>query len=480
MQSSPWTRPEKRPPVLFSSLEFLVLFLPLTLVVALRLHGQPLLRWIALASVVFYAFAGHWWFIVPMLVTTVVDFWVAIVIEGTRAPGRRRALLAVSLAGNLGLLAYFKYGGLLARTADAGVAALGLPALTHVTRWFDVVLPAGISFYTFQTLSYIVDVWRGTAPAERNFVRFAGFVSFFPHLVAGPLTRHHQLIPQLGRIAATGITPRWRAGILLFCVGLCKKVLLADRLGNLVDPLLAAPLELDAARAWLALLGYALQIYFDFSGYTDMAIGLGRLFGIELPQNFNSPYRAVSPSDFWRRWHMTLSAWLRDYLYITLGGNRCSPARRRLNLMVTMILGGLWHGASWTFAAWGTWHGLMLVAHQAGAARWERLPVVWQRNLTFLLMTLGWVFFRAETFEQAGGWFAALGGLGPGGGPWTGDVGLLLALVVTGLCIVRLCPNSLELPLERLPAAPQVGLAAATATALVLMNYGSKFLYFQF
>ena len=466
--------------MLFSSLEFLILFLPLTLAVALRLRGQPLLRWIALTSVIFYAFAGHWWFIVPMLVTTVVDYWVAIVIEQTRAPGRRRALLAISLAGNLGLLAYFKYAGLLARTVEAGAVTLGLPPLLYVTRWFDVILPAGISFYTFQTLSYIIDVWRGAAPAERNFVRFAGFVSFFPHLVAGPLTRHHQLIPQLARIAETGIDPRWRAGILLFCVGLCKKVLLADRLGNLVDPLLAPPMELDAARAWLALGGYALQIYFDFSGYSDMAIGLGRLFGIELPQNFNSPYKATSPSDFWRRWHMTLSAWLRDYLYITLGGNRCSPARRRVNLMVTMILGGLWHGANWTFAAWGTWHGLMLVMHQANAERWERLPVAWQRNVTFFLMTLGWVFFRAETFPQAAHWFAALAGFGAGAGSWTTEATALLVLVALGVLIARLAPNSMELPLERLPALRQAGLAAATATALVLMNYSSKFLYFQF
>jgi alginate O-acetyltransferase complex protein AlgI len=465
--------------VLFSSLEFLVLFLPPTLAVALRLHGQPLLRWIALTSVVFYAFAGHWWFIVPMLVTTVVDYWVAIVIEQTRGPARRRMLLAVSLAGNLGLLAYFKYGGLLARTVEGGFAAAGLP-VAHITRWFDVILPAGISFYTFQTLSYIIDVWRGAAPAERNFVRFAGFVSFFPHLVAGPLTRHHQLIPQLARIAEKGIIPRWRTGTLLFCVGLCKKVLLADRLGNLVDPLLATPMELDASRGWLALFGYALQIYLDFSGYSDMAIGLGRLFGIELPQNFNSPYKSVSPSDFWRRWHMTLSAWLRDYLYITLGGNRCSPARRRVNLMATMVLGGLWHGANWTFAAWGTWHGLMLVLHQATASRWERLPIVWQRNVTFLLMTLGWVFFRAQTFGEAARWFTALAGLGPAGAAWTSELAALFALIVAGCLIVRLCPNSLELPLERLSPIPQAGLAAATAAALVLMNYSSKFLYFQF
>ena len=466
--------------MLFSSLEFLVLFLPLTLLVALRLRGQPLLRWIALTSVAFYAFAGHWWFIVPMLITTAVDFAVAIAIERAVRPEARRWLLAASLVGNLGLLAYFKYSGLLARTAERALELLGLEAAGSA-RWFEVVLPAGISFYTFQTLSYVIDVWRGQAPAERNFARFAGFVSFFPHLVAGPLTRHHQLIPQLARIAATGIAPRWREGLLLFSVGLCKKVLLADRLGNLVDPLLAPPLALDAPRAWLALLGYALQIYFDFSGYSDMAIGLGRLFGIELPQNFNSPYKAQTPSDFWRRWHMTLSAWLRDYLYISLGGNRCSPARRRLNLMTTMVLGGLWHGASWTFAAWGAWHGLLLVAHQALPAWETRLSAATQRNLTFLLVTLGWVFFRAQSFGHAADWFASLGGAhGLLAAPWTRDTAALAALVVVGLAIARLCPNSLELPLERLRPVPQAGLAGATAAAVLLMSHGSKFLYFQF
>jgi alginate O-acetyltransferase complex protein AlgI len=466
--------------MLFSSLEFLVLFLPLTLLVALRLRGQPLLRWIALTSVAFYAFAGQWWFIVPMLITTAVDFAVAIAIERAVRPGARRWLLAASLVGNLGLLAYFKYSGLLARTAERALELLGLEAAGSA-RWFEVMLPAGISFYTFQTLSYVIDVWRGQAPAEHNFARFAGFVSFFPHLVAGPLTRHHQLIPQLARIAATGIAPRWREGLLLFSVGLCKKVLLADRLGNLVDPLLAPPLALDAPRAWLALLGYALQIYFDFSGYSDMAIGLGRLFGIELPQNFNSPYKAQTPSDFWRRWHMTLSAWLRDYLYISLGGNRCSPARRRLNLMTTMVLGGLWHGASWTFAAWGAWHGLLLVVHQALPAWETRLSAATQRNLTFLLVTLGWVFFRAQSFGHAADWFASLGGAhGLLAAPWTRDTAALAALVVVGLAIARLCPNSLELPLERLRPVPQMGLAGATAAAVLLMSHGSKFLYFQF
>jgi alginate O-acetyltransferase complex protein AlgI len=466
--------------MLFTSLDFLVLFLPATLAVALRLRGQPLLRWIALASVVFYAFAGHWWFIVPMLATTVVDYWVARFIEQERRPRVRPWLLAVSLAGNLGLLAWFKYSGLLARTAAQAATLAGVPAAAPWLRGVEVVLPAGISFYTFQTLAYIIDVWRGQAPAERNFVRFAGFVAFFPHLVAGPITRHYQLIPQLARIAAAGIAPRWREGLMLFAVGLCKKVLIADRLGNLVDPLLGPTVELDAVRAWLALLGYALQIYFDFSGYTDMAIGLGRLFGIELPQNFNSPYKAVSPADFWRRWHMTLSFWLRDYLYISLGGNRCSRARQRLNVMLTMVLGGLWHGASWTFAAWGAWHGLLLVAHRA-LPGWDRaLRPFWQRNVTFVFITLGWVFFRAESFGQAAGWFASLAGAHPVPIPWQPETAMLAGLVVLGLVIVRLCPNSLELPLGHLGPLRQIGLGVATAVSILLMTYSSKFLYFQF
>jgi len=442
--------------VLFSSLEFLVLFFPLTLAVALRLRGQPLLRWIALSSVVFYAFAGHWWFVVPMLVTTTVDYEVAILIERSRRPATRAWLLAASLASNLGLLAYFKYSGLLLRTTHEALALLGLSSSPGLPRWAEVVLPAGISFYTFQTMSYIIDVWRGQAPAERNFVRFSGFVSFFPHLVAGPLTRHHQLIPQLARIAETGIDPRWQEGVLLFCVGLSKKTLIADRLGRLVDAMLTRTGELDLAGAWLTLLGFSFQIYFDFSGYTDMAIGLGRLFGIELPRNFDSPYKATSPREFWRRWHMTLSFWLRDYLYIPLGGNRCSPARRRANVLVTMALGGLWHGAAWTFVAWGVWHAALLIVHDA-LPSWERaLSAFWQRNLTFLLVTVGWVFFRAESFTQAVEWLAGLGGAHGVQKAWTAETALLLGLVAVSLAIVRACPNSMELPLGRLGAVPQV------------------------
>jgi alginate O-acetyltransferase complex protein AlgI len=463
--------------VLFTSLEFLVLFFPVALAVALCLRGQALLRWITFTSVVFYAFVGHWWFIVPMLATTTVDYAVALAIARETRRRHRAWLLGVSLAGNLGMLAYFKYSGLIVHTAESFAHAVGLAPGSF--RWFEIVLPAGISFYTLQTLSYILDVWRGHAPAERNFIRFAAFVSFFPHLVAGPLTRHHQLIPQLARIAEKGIAARWQEGAFLFCVGLSKKVLIADRLGNLVDPLLAPGSTLDLPRAWLAIFGYGFQIYFDFSGYSDMAIGLGRLFGIELPQNFNSPFKAVSPRDFWRRWHMTLSSWLRDYLYITLGGNRCSPARQRFNLMATMVLGGLWHGASWAYAAWGAWHGVLLLIPSETSA-WNRLSVGVQRNVTFLLVSIGWVFFRAKDFTQASSWLAGLVGAHGIGTMWTRQMTALLALVLVSFIIVRACPNSLELPLRHLRPLPQVGLAAATVVSLLLMNYGSRFLYFQF
>jgi alginate O-acetyltransferase complex protein AlgI len=466
--------------VLFNSLEFLLLFLPLTLVVALRLRGQPLLSWIAGTSVVFYAFAGHWWFIVPMLATTVIDYAIAHAIARSPVARRRAALLALSLTVNLGLLAYFKYAGLLTRTVAAALGSLGVAPDSRLIAWAQVTLPAGLSFYTFQTLSYVIDVWRGQARPEQNFIRFLGFISFFPHLVAGPLTRHHQLIPQLARIAEGGIASRWRAGILLFCIGLAKKTLIADRIGNLIDPLLGQTIELDMIRGWLALLGYAMQIYFDFSGYSDMAIGLGRLFGIELPKNFDSPYKAESPSDFWRRWHITLSLWLRDYLYIPLGGNRCSPARQKFNLMATMVLGGLWHGANWTFAAWGCWHGLLLVGHHAVPAWERRVSLFWRRNITFLLVTLGWVFFRSDTFEHAGQWFAALVGAHGLGRGWSPETGALLGLVLIGLAIVRGFPNSLEMDLERIGPLPQTGLAFATVAAIFLMNYRSKFLYFQF
>lgn len=460
--------------MLFNSFNFLFLFLPVALIGALSLRGRALMRWICLASFFFYAFAGHVWFVLPMLVTTVLDFFVGQKIEAADSASIKRRWLWLSLAGNLGLLAYFKYAGLFYRTIEA-VSQQGSPAMA---AFFSVVLPAGISFYTFQTISYIIDIYRGECRAERDFWRFAGFVSFFPHLVAGPLTRHNQLIPQLEFIEHSGIRPRWSAGLSLFAVGLSKKILIGDPLGRLVDLHLVQPDSLGIVTAWAALLGYSLQIYFDFSGYSDMAIGLGRLFGIELPQNFNEPYRAKNPSDFWARWHITLSLWLRDYLYISLGGNRCSPWRRNFNLMATMVLGGLWHGASWTFAAWGIFHGAILVAYHATGGPWDRLPLAAQRALTFFLICIGWVFFRSDTFTNAAYWMEALFGM-RGFGALNLETLKLAGMVAVSLFCVHIL-RRLRMPGGELGAWTQAGLGVAAGMALLLMNNSSKFLYFQF
>ena len=456
--------------MLFNSAQFIFLFLPAVLVCARFLRGNPLLIWIALTSYYFYSFAGDAWFLLPMLFTTVLDFGLALKIDRAGAV-ERRILLCLSLCGNLGLLVYFKYGGLFSRTFAGNGSALA--------SFFDVALPAGISFYTFQTMSYVIDVYRRRCPPERNFWSFVSFVSFFPHLVAGPLTRHDQLIPQLHRIAREGIAPRWREGLFLFALGLAKKSLLADRIATLIDPMIASGPD-GALRGWLCAIGYALQIYFDFSGYTDMAIGLGRLFGIELPKNFDSPYRASDIADFWRRWHMTLSQWLRDYLYIPLGGSRCSPLRCGINLLITMVLGGLWHGANWTFACWGMFHGVWLIAHRFLAPRLS-LPAIVRQGTTFLGVTVGWILFRSTNLSQARHWFAQILGLGGvGRGAVTPSEQALILLCLVGLVIVHQVPNSGTIRLDRLPVFQRVLLGAAAGFAVLLMNDGAKFLYFQF
>lgn len=464
--------------MLFNSLAFLLIFLPIVLGVARVLRGNALLCWIGSASCVFYAFAGHVWFLVPMAVTTVLDYWVGARLENAQG-SRRRAYLLLSLCGNLGLLGYFKYSGLLVDTAQSALVAFGAASDSPWADALRVTLPAGISFYTFQTLSYVLDIYRGDAKPERSFLAYLAFVAFFPHLVAGPLTRHDQLIPQLERVAARGIHARFWPGVSLFSIGLTKKVLIADRIGSLIDPLLGDFANLGLIGGWTLAIAYAMQLYFDFSGYSDMAIGLGRLFEIELPQNFASPYKAKDPSDFWRRWHITLSQWLRDYLYISLGGNRGSKRRVQLNLMLTMVLGGLWHGASWTFAVWGAYHGLLLVLHREWREPWSALPASLQRGLMFVLVCIGWVFFRAPTMPAAIEWLGAMAGTQGFYLPLAYlERVLLLTFVAT--VIAMSTPNPYEIDLARFPWSRRALLGFATAVAVVMMNFSSKFLYFQF
>lgn len=454
--------------MLFNSYKFIFVFFPIVFFLAKNIPRQWLLPFLVLTSFYFYSFAGHKWFLIPMLVTTVLDFLIAPKIAESKTLARKRFFLIFSLTANLGLLFYFKYSYLITTTI--------LGPESHYAKFFKVILPAGISFYTFQTISYIVDVYRGVAHVEKNFWRFAGFVSYFPHLVAGPLTRHNQLIPELDRVAREGIKPRYEDGIYLFVVGLAKKIIIADQISNIIDPMLENIPAFNSMDGTLALLGYTMQIYFDFSGYSDMALGLSRLFGITLPQNFNSPYQATSISDFWRRWHMSLSLWLRDYLYISLGGNK---KRRSFNLFMTMVLGGLWHGANWTFAVWGAYHGVLLMIHHSIANSWEKMPIFVQRAITFILVAIGWLFFRANTFHDAFVWMKSLVSFGSSAVVY--NQYQLTSLIVVGLIIANCFPSASGkeswIGLSKLK---QSVLALLFILSLMLMNGTARFLYFQF
>ncbi|MBZ0165482.1 MAG: MBOAT family protein [Candidatus Omnitrophica bacterium] len=387
-----------------------IIFAPfaiLTFILFFFLRNRPSAQIVLLvfASYVFYG----WWkiaFVWLILFSSVLDFVIGHLIAGTNTPLRRRIYLGISLVGNLGLLGYFKYANFFVHSVEGGLRALGMdlgwPAL-------NIVLPVGISFYTFQSLSYSLDIYFGRIKPEKSFVRFLFFVAAFPQLVAGPIVRARDFLPQLrGNLFSRSD----HSGLFYIFYGVFKKIMVADLLGYyIVDGVFHTPHMYSSAELLLGVYAYAFQIFFDFSAYSDIAIGLGKVFGLTLPVNFRSPYLAQSPTDFWRRWHITLSTWLRDYLYIPLGGNRVGPVRHLLNLMLVMLLGGLWHGAHWTFVVWGGLHGLYLVAHKVLTRRLPagRLPGWIQRGLFFHLVCLTWIFFRSENFAVAGQYLRSLG-----------------------------------------------------------------------
>ncbi|HJQ83310.1 MAG TPA: MBOAT family protein, partial [Candidatus Binatia bacterium] len=413
--------------MVFNSLEFVVfaaVVFPLYFVLR---SWTARTTWLLLASWLFYATWSPR-FLLLLIATTWVDFHFARMIHhavetGSEAGRRRgRRLVALSVAMNLGVLAFFKYGRFFWEQL-----ALVMP-LPAAPGWLSRVPPLGISFYTFHSISYVVDTYRRLRPPTLVFREFALYVAFFPQLIAGPIARWTQLGPQVQsprRVTAGAV----EEGLFRILKGLVKKVVLADSLGTLVDAVYgdvgaAAPVEIG-----LALYAYAFQIYFDFSGYTDMAFGLGRLLGFRLPPNFDHPYRAQSPREFWQRWHISLSTWLRDYLYIPLGGNRRGPLRSYLDLLATMTLGGLWHGAAWTFVLWGAFHGLWLVAHRllVTLVRTPRTPAWLRLLVTFHLVVAAWVLFRAPSLSAVGAIASGLVASRPMSGPF--PVGPALALL---------------------------------------------------
>lgn len=386
--------------MLFNSFSFLFLYLPVVLagyLLLARWRPRWIAAWLALASLFFY---GYWdsRYLMLLLASIVANYWCGLKIAATVEESARRAWLCCALGANLLLLAYYKYANFF---VDNLSRALGEPL-----PFWEVVLPVGISFFTFTQIAFLVDCYRGLA-GEYRLVQYTLFVSYFPHLIAGPVLHHREMMPQFARQCLQRPQMADMAiGLSIFVVGLGKKVLLADPLSVLVAPVFARDAQPQLVEAWIGALAYTLQLYFDFSGYSDMAIGLSRLFGVRLPLNFHSPYQAENISEFWRRWHMTLSRFLRDYLYLPLGGNRHGAVRRYRNLMLTMLLGGLWHGAGWTFVAWGALHGAYLVVHHAWQSVWPKddraAPRWWARALTFLAVLLAWVVFRAPDMATAG------------------------------------------------------------------------------
>ncbi|WP_194723912.1 MBOAT family O-acyltransferase [Noviherbaspirillum malthae] len=391
--------------MVFSSPFFLFAFLPLFLVC----YYLAPAKWRSTTILAFsYLFYG-WWrpeFLAVLIAVSCTTYGIALAIETAPQPHIKRRWLAAGIGGNLAALGYFKYANFGIESFNAALAAFGIAPLSMA----HVILPIGVSFYIFHAISYLIDIFRGEAPPARNLIDFSAFIALFPHLVAGPVLRYHLLAEQFR--ARLHSMERFARGSLIFMIGFCKKVLIADSVAPLADAAFSSTAP-GLADAWLGAAAYTVQLFFDFSGYSDMAIGLALMIGFVFPANFNDPYLARSITDFWKRWHMSLSNWLREYLYISLGGNRLGTTRTYLNLFLTMLLGGLWHGAAWTFVLWGAWHGGWLVAERLyGRYISVVLPAPLAVSKTLLLVMIGWVLFRASTVSHAVDMLGGMAGLG--------------------------------------------------------------------
>jgi D-alanyl-lipoteichoic acid acyltransferase DltB (MBOAT superfamily) len=472
--------------MLFNSYEYLLWFLPAALVVFFALGRWPLAAqaWLTLASLFFYGWWNPWH--LPLILGSIAfNFAIAAALRRGAGGG----VLALGVAANLGLLGVYKYADFF--LANAAWLAGEPPRLLHLA------LPLGISFFTFTQIAYLVDVHRRKAQ-EPHFVNYALFVTFFPHLLAGPIIHHSEMMPQFAQ--TTNKRPQWdnlAAGLFLLTIGLVKKVLLADTFAPIADAGFAAPATLAAPAAWVAVLAYTMQIYFDFSGYTDMALGAARMFNIKLPINFDSPYRATDIREFWHRWHITLSRFLREYLYIPLGGNRHGDARTAANVLATFLLGGLWHGAAWTFVLWGLLHGVAMVVCRAWQRLGRPLPPLLAWAATFLFVAVSWVFFRATSLDNALAMLQAMAGAnGAAGAPtaaWLAQTAAklgellalppawALALPATGLIVVWLRANSNALVARFHPTLAS-GTLCAVALPLCVLQLArvTPFLYFNF
>ena len=473
--------------MVFSSAVFLLCYFPLLLLcyflVPKRcIWGRNLV--LLLFSLFFYAFGGlrYFWLLSVCILT---DYLAGIAIGRSASPSRRKLFLILSIAITLGLLGYYKYAGFAAGIAASLGISISMP---------EIVLPIGISFFTFQGLSYVVDVYRSDAPVQKNPLYVALYIALFPQLVAGPIVRYSSIAESIQRRDHT--LDGFAEGLTRFLLGFGKKMLLANTMGKIADPVFALTghPSLTASLAWIGGIAYTFQIYFDFSGYSDMAIGLGMLFGFRFEENFNYPYTSDSVTDFWRRWHISLSSWFRDYVYIPLGGNRCSRRRHVFNLLLVWFLTGLWHGANWTFLLWGIYYGLLLLLEKYPLKRsLPKMPSLVRRMMTLILVILGWVLFRSDSIANAGlYWKAMFGGFGFSSGQ--------AVYYLREYCPEFLCCVLASLPITRVLKSRILGSGASsqmrTAAKVISMAFASlvfllsymqleyggfnPFIYFQF
>jgi len=457
--------------MVFNSNVFLLLFLPI--VFGLFWLSTTKRQRYVLLTLSGYAFYGYWdWrYCFLLAFSSLISFLSALMIQRSDDPAIRRLWLVVSISVDLVILGFFKYYNFATGTVNELTGSSALPIL-------NIILPVGISFYTFHTISYIVDVFHGRIHATKNIWEYFTYVSLFSQLVAGPIVRFRQIEDDLDHIDRSLPEDYVAKGVGFFAVGMVKKVIVADSIAQVINPMLSSYTMLSTAGAWSTALGYTYQLYYDFSGYSDMAIGLGYLFGIRIPQNFNAPYQALGIRDFWRRWHISLSSWLRDYLYIPLGGGRRGATRTQINLIVTMFLGGLWHGANWTFVVWGLYHGVLLILDRVAEPVTSHLPKLAYRWLTFVLVIFGWVLFRSTDFHMASVWLAKMAGMG---GDGTVGVSLsLLAIIVLCFTTSNVLPSSWDFQISPTPLWASLSAASLFIAYLFMNARDSVFLYYQF
>lgn len=461
--------------MVFSSLNFLFLFFPLVLILSLvipSIRGKNLV--LLIASIFFYAW-GEPVYVILMLFSITFNYVMGLEI-GRLEGSRKRANFLFALIVNLFILGFFKYYGLCIETLNA-LLPLNLPVR-------ELSLPIGISFYTFQTLSYIIDVYWGQVAVQTSPLKFGLYITMFPQLVAGPIVKYSDIEAQLTERTVT--LTKCGQGVERIIIGLGKKVLLANNLGLLFDTIQAQP-ERTVLTAWLGIIAYTMQIYFDFSGYSDMAIGMGKIFGFTFLENFNYPYLSTSITEFWRRWHISLSSWFRDYVYIPLGGNRCSAWRHILNLLIVWFLTGLWHGASWNFVLWGLYYGVLLILEKYiwGKAL-TQLPGWVQHVYALILVAIGWVFFSITDFGDMAAYLGNLFGIGASGlvgsGTWYYLKSNLVLLLLSGLCCSPELLNWFRDKTRRSPWLAVIPMAVIFLVSVAYLVYSSynPFLYFRF